>query len=385
MRPRYGVEKSYMCAFFFLFAGTSHLFPDIDNNPEPPYTYLLKPGAAASTPNFEYQKYMLPTDGSVIEVDGPFGKFNVSKYTHEAADGSWSHAKAAYCYPDNVYPALVAKSLGVGIQYVPYFVTVNGNPEWFFSTHLLAEGLVDMVGNKITPKMGRNFAWEALTLPAHIFANNQVVIQKSYLEACNATTYFEGSAIYEDTKANREATTANCMDGAPLVLGAAGTTCYQIWGDLCASAGIAKNPVGTEDILSYCTTAEAVGLASGSASVTRARERCPERFTNTVTYTMNRDLLATAVYPDAHLYAFAKGTIDLLKYAYANNKGKHDCDLEMPSTSDNYLLTTYPSGKQLVMHGNALVCMYGNMKDVYELMGRNMDDDLPVLYDEFFR
>ena len=100
---------------------------------------------------------------------------------------------------------------------------------------------------------------------------------------------------------------------------------------------------------------------------------------------MNRDLLAVATYADAHLNAFATGTIDMLKWAYKNNKGKDDCDVAMPSNDDNYLLVAYPSGKNLVMHGNALLCKYGNIADVYDLMGMSLAEKLPIIYDEWYR
>jgi len=365
-----------------LYKNSAHkdLFPDIDNNPMPVYTYVLKTLAKAEEPSqtWEFDKVMLDTTPKKLHVDNDM---MVTKYSHELPNGTWVHHKGVYAHPDSLYPALIAKALGVGLQLVPFF-NVQSDPTWFGQTHLLARGLVDMIGNTITPKVARNFQWQALALPAHSFSNDVMVVQKSVLETCAPSTFYPGSPAYEKTKANTQAAIA-CLDGKPFALGIEGTTCYEAFGDLCDSAAVSKNPVGTapED---YCTISSAVGIASGAYTVDRVRNLCPERFIDTVTYTVKRDLLNVMTYPDQHLNMFGKSVLDMMKYAYkVGEKGRADPDIGLPTSSDNVLLTTYED-KQLVLHGNEVLSTYGNIKEAYEIIGLDVDQSLPVIYEEWY-
>ena len=406
-------------------------FPDIDNNPVPTYTYILEHGSPGSfsaderkddtirTQEWKFNKIMLDetvkqvpvslpnktrylTDGTpqpYVVVNGTriysrkdeyshtiVGTVSstqpMNKYTHRLADKTLVHHKAVYCHPDSLYPAMIAKALGVGLQLVPMFA-FEGNPYWFATTHLLAQGLVDMVGNTITPKVARNFAWQGMPLPAYMFTADQLVMKKSVLEACNPTLFHSG-ASYADTNDNLEAAVA-CTDGQPIVLAVEGTTCYEAFGEQCAKAGISKNPVGTKT-LDYCEPGiynQVVGISTSAYQMASVRAACPSYFDNTVAFTLKRDLLSVLAYPDAHLFMYSKAVLDMMKNAIVNNKGLSDPDIGLPSTSANTELAKY-GDKSLVLHGNDVLSTYGNLREAHELLGRNFETDLPIVYEEFF-
>jgi hypothetical protein len=349
------------------------LFPTVDNNPEQTYTYILQ-----DETTWTFKKVML--DETVKSVQSKWNSdFKANKYSHTVA-GVWTHTNAVYCHPDSLYPAMIAKALGVGLQLVPIFITnpAGGNPEWFSNTHLLAKGLVDIVGSTITPKVSRSFAWQGIALPAYLFTTDVVVIRKSHLRSCTHYT----SDNFDDTEPNLKSA-IKCLDQAPVVVAPDGSTCAQVFGDLCDKEAITKNPV-SDSPSAFCSV-EAVAVSAGKYSIARARTLCPERYVDTVVFTLQRDLLANIVYPDVHLYSFSKSVIDLQKFATSENKGLSNPDVGMSSdsSSDNYLIKDY-GDKKLVLHGNELMKTYGNIREAYQLIGRNFDTDCPVMYEEFF-
>ena len=359
------------------YASSAHkeLFPDVDHNPVPTYTYVLK-----NRTTWAFEKVMLTATPKSVTTDANPSGFMMSKYTHENL-GEWVHTKAYPSHQDSLIPAMIAKALGVGLQIVPTFITgSSGNPDWFGFSHLASQGLVDMTGNTITPKFTRNFAWGGMPLPAYTFSMDIVYVTNTHLTSCG----LDASASKNDV--------VICLAGQDMLMAPVGTTCQEALGKACTDADVA---LGIDLGLSndeWCNNDVngAVAVAWGLYSLESGPMKvCPEKFAADYAtgFELKRDLLSVVVAPDLELFQFAKGVMDFAKSAAKTGLGRANSDAGFPSDATATAIATYPGvTTPLLFHGNALLSTYGNMREAYALIGKDAEADTPGvgLYDEWY-